>query len=54
MLFTQVRDWLRFGSWGGGREGRAAHTRWGSLEAEGAVGLGGRKVGLASHLPPAG
>lgn len=55
MLFTQVRDWLQFGSWG--EKGRKPvlptpnEVHW---KAEGMEGWGGRRVRLASHLPPEG
>lgn len=52
MVVTQVRDWLQFGS--SGEKGRKPvllapnGVHW---KAEGRVGVEGRRVRLASHLP---
>lgn len=51
MVFTQVRDWLQFGSLGEkGRKPVLPTPNGVHWKAEGGVGLEGRRVRLASHL----
>lgn len=52
MVFTQVRDWLQFGSSGEkGRKPVLPTPNGVHGKAEGGVGLERRRVRLASHLP---